>query len=87
MKQPEYIEGPKARENFERGMIALFKVPKPAVGTARKKGPQADYKAQTENPRQGLEGDVLRFPRPCRFVARRFVFAWEFGYLRGLSGR
>ena len=28
MKQPEYIEGPKALENFERGMIALFKVPK-----------------------------------------------------------
>lgn len=38
MKEPEYIEGPKARERFERGMIALFKVPKPAVGTARKKG-------------------------------------------------
>jgi hypothetical protein len=31
MKQHEYIEGPKARENFERGMIALFKVPK-AIG-------------------------------------------------------
>jgi hypothetical protein len=38
MKPPEYIEGPKARENFERGMIALFKVPKPAIGKARKKG-------------------------------------------------
>jgi hypothetical protein len=38
MKQPEYIEGPKARENFERGMIALFKVPKKAIGEARKKG-------------------------------------------------
>jgi hypothetical protein len=38
MKQLEYIEGPKARENFERGMIALFKVPKTAVGKARKKG-------------------------------------------------
>jgi hypothetical protein len=38
MKQPEYIEGPKARENFERGMIALFKAPKPAVRKARKKG-------------------------------------------------
>src|SRR5208337_1456113 len=38
MKQPEYIEGPKARENFERGMIALFKVPKTAIGKARKKG-------------------------------------------------
>jgi hypothetical protein len=38
MKQPEYIEGPKALENFERGMIALFKVPKKAIGDTRKKG-------------------------------------------------
>ncbi len=38
MKEPEYIEGPKARENFERGMVALFKVPKAAIGKARKKG-------------------------------------------------
>jgi hypothetical protein len=38
MKQPEYLEGPEARENFERGMMALFKVPKTAIGKARKKG-------------------------------------------------
>jgi len=38
MKQPKYIEGPKARENFERGMIALFKVPKAAIGKGRKRG-------------------------------------------------
>jgi hypothetical protein len=38
MKEPEYREGPEARENFERGMIALFKVPKTAIGKARKKG-------------------------------------------------
>jgi len=38
MKPPEYIEGPQALENFERGMIALFKVPKTAIGKARKKG-------------------------------------------------
>jgi hypothetical protein len=37
MKQPEYIEGPKARENFERGMIALFKVPKTAIGEGKRK--------------------------------------------------
>jgi hypothetical protein len=37
-KQPEYIEGLKAQENFERGMKALFKVPKPAI----KKGKQKD---------------------------------------------
>jgi hypothetical protein len=38
MKQSEYTEGPKALENFERGMIALFKVPKTAIGKGRKKG-------------------------------------------------
>jgi hypothetical protein len=32
MKQPEYIEGPEALKNFKRGMIALFKVPKKAIG-------------------------------------------------------
>jgi hypothetical protein len=38
MKQREYVEGSKALENFERGMIALFKVPKTAIGKARKEG-------------------------------------------------
>ena len=37
MKQPKYTEGPEALENFERGMIALFKVPKAAVVKAEKK--------------------------------------------------
>jgi hypothetical protein len=37
MKQPEYIEGPEALENFERGMIALFKVPKAAIAPAKKR--------------------------------------------------
>ena len=41
MKQPEYIEGPKAAENFERGMIALFKVPKSAIPTAKKQPKKA----------------------------------------------
>jgi hypothetical protein len=36
--KPEYREGPEAQERFERGMIALFKVPKAAIGKARKKG-------------------------------------------------
>ena len=35
MKEPEYIEGPEAREKFERGMIALFKVPKLPIGKGR----------------------------------------------------
>ncbi len=41
MKQPEYTEGPKAAENFERGMIALFKVPKSAVPKAKKQPKKA----------------------------------------------
>ncbi len=31
MKQPEYIEGKHALENFEEGMKALFKAPKAKV--------------------------------------------------------
>jgi hypothetical protein len=31
MKQPEYLEGTQATENFEEGMKALFNVPKDAV--------------------------------------------------------
>jgi len=38
MKQREYIEGPKALENFERGMKALFKVPKAAIVLLKKRG-------------------------------------------------
>ena len=34
MKQPEYVEGPKAMENFEHMAIAIFKAPK-AGGNAQ----------------------------------------------------
>jgi hypothetical protein len=37
MKEPEYIEGRQATQNFEEGMKALFKVPKDAVERAEKK--------------------------------------------------
>jgi hypothetical protein len=37
MKQPEYIEGGKATENFEEGMKALFKVPKDRFAKIRPK--------------------------------------------------
>ena len=37
MKQPEYIEGKQATENFEEGMKALFNVPKDAVVKTEKK--------------------------------------------------
>jgi hypothetical protein len=53
MKPPEYIEGPKALENFERGMVALFKVPKPAIGTARKKGRKLATKRKRRKPDKG----------------------------------
>jgi hypothetical protein len=36
MRQPEYIEGTKATENFEQGMKALFKVSKEKVVEAEK---------------------------------------------------
>jgi hypothetical protein len=37
MKTPEYTEGPEALENFERGMTALFKVPKPVAKKGKQK--------------------------------------------------
>lgn len=56
MKQPEYIEGPKARGNFERGMIALFKVPE-----GKERGRET-HRPEEEKTQQGPEGDC-RFPR------------------------
>jgi hypothetical protein len=41
MKEPAYIEGPKALENFKRGMTALFKVPKSAVVNPKKQPKKA----------------------------------------------
>jgi len=53
MKQPEYIEGPEARQNFERGMIALFKAPKTAIGTARKGGRKLTTKRKRKKTDKG----------------------------------
>jgi hypothetical protein len=36
----QYTEGPKAQENFEQGMKALFKVPKDAVMPRKKNAKQ-----------------------------------------------
>jgi hypothetical protein len=41
MKQCEYTEGPKALENFEQGMKALFKAPKATIERAKKKQKKA----------------------------------------------
>jgi hypothetical protein len=44
MKKPEYNEGPKAREDFERGMKALFQVRKD--GSPRTKKPKKKKRAK-----------------------------------------
>ncbi len=50
MKQAEYIEGRQARENFEEGMKALFKVPKTKVAKAGKKQ-SASRPQQSQRPK------------------------------------
>lgn len=40
MREPEYLEGPKATKNFEEGMKALFKVPKDGIAGPKKKRTQ-----------------------------------------------
>lgn len=37
MKQPEYIEGSEAQQNFEEGMKAFFKVPQDKVVRAEQR--------------------------------------------------
>ncbi len=37
MKTPEYTEGPKAVENFEKMAVAIFQAPKPEGRKTRKK--------------------------------------------------
>jgi len=39
MKQPEYVEGPKALENFEDGMRTIFKAAKPVKRGKKKATP------------------------------------------------
>lgn len=46
-KEYEYDEGPKARENFEEGMKALFQVPKD-TGKKKKKPAKKRAKKTTE---------------------------------------
>jgi hypothetical protein len=48
MKTPEYIEGPKAQENFERTMVRLFRAPKPK---ARKQPTAATGRKSKKNDR------------------------------------
>ena len=50
MKQPEYVEGKQAAENFEEGMKAIFKVPKEKVVKAEKKR-AASRPSRTKKPK------------------------------------
>jgi hypothetical protein len=54
MKEPEYIEGLKAQENFEQGMKALFKVPKAEVVKVEKRKKRA----------RASRASTLRKPKP-----------------------
>jgi len=49
VKIPEYTEGPKAQENFERGMKALFQIPKKAVTKQEKKNRKKRAKKTSEH--------------------------------------
>jgi len=70
MKHPEYIEGQQALDSFKQGMIALFK----AEETKRKTAGQTyRFSRARAEIRQRLKGNLLRFPRPCRLVARRLA--------------
>jgi len=40
MKKTKYVEGPKAKEKFERAMTALFQVPKTIGAEKIKKKPK-----------------------------------------------
>lgn len=50
MGMPEYREGPEAKETFERGMKALFQVPKADVLKKQKK--QANKPATLRKPKR-----------------------------------
>jgi hypothetical protein len=55
MKQPEYTEGPKALENFERGMKALFKAPKVEIVPQKKRTQMQGQTGRTPNKSGRLE--------------------------------
>jgi len=51
MKELEYTEGPKAQENFEEGMKALFNVPKGEVVKPEKKKQKAVRASRLRKPK------------------------------------
>ena len=55
-RKAEYIEGTQARENFERGMRALFQVPKKKVETRIRR--QQNRKATARKAKKHGNGKV-----------------------------
>jgi hypothetical protein len=53
MKQPEYIEGPKAMENFEKMASAIFQKPKAGGRKTRKKSNKTASERKPKNPDRG----------------------------------
>ena len=49
--KPEYIEGEAAKQNFEEGMKALFKVPKAEVVKAEKRNSKASRALRLRKPK------------------------------------
>jgi len=49
MKEPEYSEGPKAVENFEKMAMAIFQKPKAEGRKPRKKSNKAASERKPEN--------------------------------------
>jgi hypothetical protein len=69
--KPEYREVPEVKENFEQGMKSLFQAPK----VSSKKRKQAKPSTLRKSKRSDKD---FRFPRPCRFLAPRVLFARQF---------
>jgi hypothetical protein len=56
MKQPEYIEGPEALENFERGMKAVFQVRKADIVAPKKKSEKRHKSATSRQSKPSDKG-------------------------------
>jgi hypothetical protein len=57
MKQPKYVEGPEATQNFEEGMKALFKVPKDKVVRAEEKAKKKRASSRAQSVRKPSSAD------------------------------
>jgi hypothetical protein len=76
MKTREYIEGPEALENFERGMKAVFQVPKADIVALKKKSAKRHKSATSRKPKTfrqeagGPKSGMPHFSHLCEKWAR-----------------